>query len=77
MLFLFLQNEENWSFDDEPFKQLRYKARDLIFRKKKKKKKNCLGFWLVSTGQFFTSRSSSLSHKVQFWDEVCVYLYGP
>ena len=39
MLFLFLQNEENWYFGDEPFKQLRYKARNLIFCKKKKKKK--------------------------------------
>ena len=49
MLFLFLQNEENWSFDDEPFKQLRYKARDLIFRKKKKKKKKIAWAfgWLV------------------------------
>ena len=47
MLFLFLQNEENWSFDDEPFKQLRYKARDLIFRKKKKKKKKKLPGLLV------------------------------
>ena len=36
MLFLFLQNEENWYFGDEPFKQLRYKARNLIFCKKKK-----------------------------------------
>ena len=73
MLFLFPQNEENLYFGNVAFKQLRCKAQKLDFWGKK----NCLGFWLVSTGQFFTSPSSSLSHKVQFWGEVCVYLYGP
>lgn len=65
MLFLFPENEENWCFGTVDFKQLRRKAQNLIF----------WGIAWALVGEYwlvFTPLSSSHSHKVQFWDGVCV-----